>query len=449
MSNQVQEGTKTQDLLQAAIFKIVKDNTFIGALLQEMTFRFTHEIPSAAIGFDEKTCKYNLYFNLEWFHKLSKDERVGVLEHEILHFLHEHIFRWSRMGLKKEDHPMWNLAADMSINQYINVLPKGCVDVKDWKQADGTPFPKYKSMEEYHKLIMDNREGDNTKGKDLVDAQGNPLKDSKGNPIVDKDGKPFKNGDGTPMKGTGNEGANKELLDKYQPMDEHQWNELSDEEKERMLREAQKLIERTIEKTQYGHSLVPGMVKDLLKNIQDALQKLNYKAILQSAIKKTVMGQDRNPSWKRPNRRYGNVAPGTTLSPTPKVFFYHDTSGSMSYKEVNSNMALMEEFLKAGSKDCRMMLWHTELYYDKKYKLRKSKLTQQEVQAGGTDPRSALDHIKKHSPELAIIFTDGYYDRAPDDKYPCDIIWIITKDGNEKHPNAHIGKTVPLKGLKS
>ncbi len=415
--------TKVEELLQSCIYQIVRDNPFIGGLLQELTFKFNNSIPTAAIGFNKTTQKYELLFNLEFFKKHDKTARIAILTHEILHFLHKHLFRWQLMDVKMEDRFLWNIAADMAINQYIKGLPEGGIDVKDYKLKDGTPFPKFLTMEQYYDLIQQNRD-----------------QEQKGKPQKEKDE------NGEPKMGTGNEGPNKEQLDKYEPFDEHNWDELSDEEKERMAREAEKLVKRTIEKTAYSSSNVPGYVNDFLTELETFLRKLNYKAILRAAIKKTVMSQDREHSWKRPNKRYGEFAPGTSLSRVPRINMYVDTSGSISHTELNEFLDVIDNFLKAGSKECRLVLWHTQPYYNKKYKL-KQRVKIHDLQSGGTDADPTLELIKKSNPDLSIILTDGYFSPTSI-KLTNDLIWIISKGGNKEHPNKKLGKTIPLEAIK-
>lgn len=434
--------TKTEELLQSCIYQIVRENPFIGGLLQELTFKFNNQIPTAAIGFDQKTLKYELMFNLTYFNGHKKPQRIAVLTHEILHFLHKHLFRWMQLDIKAENRSLWNIAADMAINQYIQGLPEGTIDVSKFKIKDGTPFPKFLTMEQYYELLQQNRDP-SQKGQPQKGADG---KDKKCGHQKSEDGKGHDPQECPDVMGTGNEGPNKEELDKYQPFDEHNWDDLSEEDKERMAREAEKIIRRTIEKTQYGHSQVPGFVQDFLKDLDTYLRKLNYKAILRAAIKKTVMSQDREHSWKRPNKRYGVYAPGTNLSRIPRINMYIDTSGSISHNELNEFLDVIDAFLKAGSKTCRLVLWHTQPYYDKKYRL-KSRIKASELQSGGTDPNPTLEMIKKQNPDLSIILTDGFYDKT-NVKVTSDLIWIISKQGNKDHPNKHMGKTIPLDGIK-
>lgn len=434
--------------IASCLYKILRDNAFIGGLLQELNFKFDNtSVPTAAIYFNPKTSKFELLINTDFFQSKTADEKVAILTHEILHFLHNHLMRFGEMDVPMEDRKYWNIAADMSINQFIPNLPEGCIKVEDFKTADGKVFPKYKSMDVYHDLIDKNREKDKTKGKDLAKPDGTPEKDSHGNDMVDENGKPFQNEDGTPKQGTGNEGSNKNQLDKYKEFDEHDWDALPEEDKERMLREMKNVLNRTIEKTSYSSTSIPGNVQDILKEIETHLQKFNYKAILKAAIKKTAMAQDREHSWKRKNKRYQNYAPGTTNSKIPKLNMYVDTSGSISYRELNEFLDVIDGFLKQGTKTCSLALWHTDMYYKKKYKVN-SRLQQAEVQGGGTDPDPVLEDILKTKPELSIILTDGYFDMTDVNLKTKDIIWIISEGGNINHPNRHLGKTIPMKGIK-
>lgn len=51
---------------------------------------------------------------------LTQEEKIAVLEHEILHILNKHLLR-----IENRNHYVWNLANDLAINQYIKGLPYG------------------------------------------------------------------------------------------------------------------------------------------------------------------------------------------------------------------------------------------------------------------------------------------------------------------------------------
>ena len=63
-----------------------------------------------------------LFWNPYFVDKLTEDQLVAVLEHEVMHILNEHPMR--RGG---RDPERWNIACDMAINQYIEGLPDDCI----------------------------------------------------------------------------------------------------------------------------------------------------------------------------------------------------------------------------------------------------------------------------------------------------------------------------------
>jgi len=399
-----------KNALQAAIFYLTAQQPFYGAMLQELTIKFTGSIPTAGITFNKKANQFEMYINPTFFMELKPEERVAVFHHEILHFTNQHLFRVPFLSdnTSNEEKKLFNIAGDMAINQYILDLPKEAVNVKDWKLDNGNAFPTYQNMEYYHELIKEEKK----KQKENGNTQGNV----------------------------------NDLLDKYKEFDVHDWDSLDEETKKKMLEEAKKVVKRTIEKTSYSHSNVPGSIKDLLTELESLSAGLNYKAILRAVIKRTVSAADREGTWKKPNKRYGAYSPGTKVGNLPQLHIYADTSGSISTTELNGFLKIISEFLKVGARDCMLGLWHTELYYKEKYKLR-SVLDPEVVQSGGTTLTQVLQDIVKCKPDLSIILTDGYYDGEAI-KPTTEMLWIISDGGNKDHPMKHIGKTILLEGLK-
>lgn len=404
--------------LQQSLFYFTNENVFIGGLLQEMNFKPDYQLSTAALCYDKRRQSFEILINPNFFHGMSLEHRIGVLHHEVLHFTNAHVFRFGmeRTEANKDEAKKANIAADMSINQYIRSLPKGCVDVKYFEQDDGTPFPLYATAEVYLELLKDNpnamkKAGENMK-KDGIQIKG--------------DGDPF--GDG-------------------ETLDEHAWEALSDDEKKQMAEEMKKMVKRTMEKTSYDKTSLPDGIKDLIEEIDVFLNKMNYKQILQSAIKKSVSFTDRASTWNRPNKRYGVVAKGTTLAKLPELWELVDTSGSISVKELNEFLTVVDGFLKAGSRKCMIGFWHTSLYKMKKYKLGQ-KIKQEEIESGGTDLTDTIQRINKDKPDLSIILTDGYY--GSDLQPETEIVFVISENGTMDHPlKLHkLVKTISMKGLK-
>lgn len=468
MAEQSEESVK--QLLQSTVYALMKKDPFLGGLIQEVNLAINEACPTAYMGFDKQTLKFSMGVNPHYFKDVLKpDERVAVIEHELLHFTHMHLKRMKFTDIPDHEKKLWNIAADMSINQYISNLPKGCIDVKDWKQLDGSAMPNFRSMEEYFNLLkksLENQQppqkqkgqkgqGQEGQGEGEEDGEGKGEGQGKGNgkgkgnftdDHRERAQGQQKDANGQPHWGTGPTQPNDEKWNDYKEFDQHDFDELSEEDKQKFLKEMKDTFERTIEKSQYGYSVVPGHIKDLLREIEGMVQDLDYKGILKRAIKRTVTVANREGTWKRPNKRYGSYAPGTTVGKLPKVDIHIDTSGSMSHREINEAIGIMENLMKVGAKEVNIGLWNTEEYFFKKHRFG-TKFDQQEIQSGGTDVTSTLINIKKNQPALAIIITDGYMEHV-DIKITTPLIWLIRADTNLNHPNKEKGITIKYSSVK-
>lgn len=393
--------------LQSSLYYLCIQQPFFGALLQEIVIKYTPRVPTAGISFNKNLDQFEIYLNPEFFCALPVEQRIDVLHHEILHFTNKHLFRLPFLTATEEDKQLYNMAGDMSINQYLPNLPEGVINVKDWKQEvpgktpkakpTEVPFPTFQSMEVYYELLKNNKN------------------------------------------------ANQKQFEGYKEFDVHDWETLDEETKNKMLEEAKKVLKRTIEKTAHTHSAVPESIKDLLQEIETLTSALNYKQILKQVLKRTVSATDRESTWKRPNKRYGIAAPGTKIGMLPRLGMFLDTSGSISHTELNQFLDVVSGFLKVGSRECTLSLWHTSLYEKRKFKL-KDNLKQEEIESGGTAINCVLADIKKSKYDLSIICTDGYFESSS--IIPTsEVLFVISKGGNKNHPLAHIGKTVMLEGL--
>lgn len=405
--------------LQRAMFYFIEDDKFVGTLFQEINLKTTLALPTAAMSFNPKTKTFEAYFNPFFFNMWDLEQQKGIIKHEIMHFTHDHLRRFDFSD--KEKRELYNICADMAINQYIKALPPGGVNVNDFKLDSGEPFPKFRTTEEYIELIQNNKSAQDKVNQFKEKGKGN-------------------------KKGTG-DGEHTDDDGRGQHSDVHDWNELTEEEKKQAAEEMKTLIKRTMEKTQYGLDRVPGGIKDLLKTIDVFLDKFNAKKVLQDVIRKNASCSDRSNTWKKPNKRYGSYAPGTTLGKVPKLVIYQDTSGSRSTTELNVDRKIIDQFLKAGTRKCDLALWHTALYLKRKHKLNQE-LNPNEVQAGGTSINCVISDINANQPDLSIILTDGYYDWNGT-KPKSEVLVVIVDKGEVNHPMKDIVKTIQLNNLKN
>jgi len=404
MSDKKETITEKQkkEALESSLFQLTTEQSEYAGILQEIGIIYDSKCPSASMEFNKKDNQYIMRLNPQFFCKMSLLERTAILTHEVLHFTHGHLFRYPKEEVEK-DIMLWLISADMAINQYINNMPKGSIDVKNFKDASNNPFPLQKPMELYYELL-----------KDLKKKAPEKLK---------------------------------QYLNLGESKDDHPWQEMSEDEKAKAMIAARQVVERTMEKSSFGFDKSTDFFKDLLQYIEANLNPLNYKKILQQAIKKSASSIDRKYSWNRRNKRYAEMAPGTKVGDSPRLDIISDSSGSISIKEYNEFMKVIDGFLKVGTRDCYLSFFHTRVYKTMKYK-KGRKLAEDILESGGTDINPVFEHINKSKCDLMIILTDGYFDKASVKlQKPTDIIWVISKNGTKDHPMKHIGKTILLKGV--
>lgn len=429
--------------LQSAIFDINQNDTFMGSVMQCLNINYTHALPTAGIGFDPEGRKWVMYINPFYFCKkiLEHKGRKALLMHELSHVTHKHPMRAPFIKLHPKRRTLMNIAMDMSINQNIPNLPKGCkqcppkderdageacknnlcpghgIFVEDYFDTDDngkkTPWPMDKPMEfYYHKLIARYMDSD-----DPDDGEG-------------EGGEGGKSMDGVPKE-----------------FDTHDWE--SDAEEGDMLDATEELVKRAMQKRGLTMSTIPTYARELLEEIEARRSELDVKKLIATAIKKNASGFNREKTWTRRSRRFGLKAAGNRNGKLPHLAMYQDTSGSISIQEANDHLAIVDDFLRAGSRKCELNLWHTKVYYSEKYKLG-DRIARSDYQSGGTDLTPTMQHIADSQPDLAIIYTDGCYGDVDyqsmvkfGTKFP-QTLFIISVDGMVDHPLKRLGETIKI-----
>lgn len=419
-----------------------KTHQFMGAVLQSLTINYSHQLPTAGILFNTDAKHWEMLINPYFFcRKLNAEQRKAVLLHELSHILHKHPLRVPFLKIAMRKRVLMNIAADMAINQFIKNIPDGCpqctpydpdhpvecpnemcpgrgIFLRDFYDIDDKtkariPWKANQTMEHYYEKLL-------TRFED---------------PDEDKDGE-------------GNAGGGAATGDLPQTIDEHLWDNGAVEEKD-MLDATEELAKRAMVKARLDYDSLPGSVRELLEDIKSRRAELNYKQLIMSAMKRHASGHDRDFTWTRPSKRYGNKARGTKVGQLPKLHNFIDTSGSISIEEANGFLDVVDQFLRVGSRKCDLGFFHTELYKDDKYKMG-TKVAREDIQSGGTDLTPVMKRILDQKPDLSVILTDGCYGDVrceewmkPGEKFP-QVLFVISKDGTTQHPLARFGETVKI-----
>lgn len=432
-----------ESCLQTGVYDVQRINPFLGAIMQSLEIFYTHRLPRAGIMFDADGKKWQMGINPYWFCKqINKHNRKAVLLHELYHLTHKHPMRAPFMRLTQFARTQMNIAMDMAINQLIQDLPYGCKQCPPMEQqmagigCPNTECPGSCIMvEDYYDI--------DPKTDKKIPWEKNMPMDYYYQKLIQRVRDPEKgeegNQDGMPQGGQQGSGQ--------EEFDSHHWE--SGAEEQDMLDATEDLVKRAIQKRGLSMDRLPGFARELLEDIEARRAELNYRQLLLAAIKRHASGQGRKHTWARRSRRWGNIAPGTRPDKLPMTHQYHDSSGSISVQEANDNLAMGDEFLRVGARDCMVHLWHTRLYYSAKYKLG-DRFDKKMYQSGGTDVTDVMKHIAEHKPDLSIIYTDGcfgdvdYESMIPPNELFPQVLWVISRDGDENHPLKRCGETIKV-----
>ncbi len=153
-----------------------------------MNIMYSYMVPTAGVTFNADQKRYEMYINPTFFcRSLNEKQRVAVLIHEMYHILNKHLIRVPFMRVSDHKRMLLNIAGDLSINQTIQNLPRGCsqcppieeqkkgtacenpscpgfcmdiADFFDLNEDTGkkTQWPKNKPMEYYFEKLMEQYE---------------------------------------------------------------------------------------------------------------------------------------------------------------------------------------------------------------------------------------------------------------------------------------------------
>ena len=392
---------------------------FLSGIIREVT----DKVPTAAVGF--KSGKIALYVNENFFLKelRSMTERVAVIKHETLHIIFKHLFR---MKTKDYDNRLFNIAADLVVNQLISPwkLPDSAVTLETYRELK---LPPDKSVEWYYENLKKTASKDKEYKKSLqeifdkMDASGTGGKGLGGNDLA------------------GDEGSSKKR--RYHS-DHRMWGENENFSMEVVETEVDRMIIQARDRTPIkDHGTIPLGIQSLIKNIvKKRNPQINWKKALKifsSSSRKTRVYL----TLKRVSKRFG-TRPGTKIKRFQKLAVAIDTSGSINIDDFNDFFGEIHSMWRFGAE---IDVLECDAEIQKKYSYR-GRIPEFIHGGGGTSFDPVFEHIKSNRFERydgCIYLTDGYAPE-PTIKPPCKVFWCITKDG-EIGPHLKFGRVVKMK----
>jgi predicted metal-dependent peptidase len=334
----------------------------------------------------------NLLYNSNFLSALNIEQIKYVLIHEIYHLLFKHIFKPIPKG---EERKIFNIAADLSVNSFIDVSNKEVEYPKD-KDGNNLPllpskygFPPELSIENYIVML-----------RKIQDNQSN------------------QGGQG----GQGSSGSQSNQDDQDNYIDEHiNWGEIDDYAQQYV----DAMIEAAMKRNIWGN--IPGQAKVLieagLKSKVKWIKKLNF--FVQGIIK----SHSKRFSVKALNRRYGFLYPGTVKEYVNKVLVAVDTSASIEDKDLSQFIAEINKINEYVPVE--VIQFDTELK-GKPISWKKRKKSFDFEGRGGTSYEPVMNYVESNKIPYLIILTDGMASPVDKPKYLKKCLWVLV--GNEDPP---------------
>lgn len=165
----IMSDTDALERVRKDIILLIHKQPFYAYLLVKTKRVIDKRVPVAGVSVIDGMI--TLYINPEGYLSYTKEERIFILIHEIMHVIWIHYLRKN-----KRDHSLWNVATDIAINQLIETdyayMPIDCL------RPDHYNLPEKENAEFYYKTLWQRNEPLHIPPDLLKGALGQKLRDS-------------------------------------------------------------------------------------------------------------------------------------------------------------------------------------------------------------------------------------------------------------------------------
>ena len=375
-------ATISDKRFERLLVKFLLDEPFFASIVINLKKVKTRSIPTAGVAVKNNTL--TLYWNPEFVARLSEKHFFGLLKHECYHLIYQHV-----VARKQEPHTLWNIATDLAINSMISpeYLPEGgLVPGQAFKNDPGAPpnperekiskfiarLPRLKSSEWYMDKIKNDNNGKTAKA--MCDN-------------FDQDGEGSHPGFDVHIESEG---------------------DMSETDKKVMAGKIKELVKKSAEKACKSNSWGSASMQlrdEISKLFEDSI---NWKKTLQYFCG-TKQKSTKSRTFRRINRKYPYIHPGTKIRRTSSLAIYIDQSGSVG----DDGISLFFSALEKLSKSVSFKVFHFDTSVDLKseYSWKKGQRYNNPMRTltGGTCFNCVEDHFRSRSQEFDgyIVMTDG------------------------------------------
>lgn len=365
--------------------KLLITEPYFGNFLLGINKYENKKIPTACVSLENiNPC---LHINPEFFESLKTDEeRIAVLKHECLHLGYMHLLMISDFENKK----LFNIAADIEINQYINNLPEGCIFIDDVEKELNIKLKRNAGTKYYYDALKKVQE------KLIEDL----LKKSKS---ADENGN-------------------------IHPLWE-EFEQLKDVEKAIVQSQIEsQLIEayNSTPESQRSQGNIPG---DIYSHIQKLLNPPPPATDWKKVLRRFTGGSYEvyTKKTKRKESKRFSSQPGLKVKNKLRGLVSIDTSGSVNDQELKEFINQIDYITKTGT-HVDLLQFDCKFQNCSKYQKNKSKV---EIYGrGGTNFDVPIEYYNNNLNKynFLVIFTDGEAS-LPTIKSKKPLMWVITSDG--------------------
>jgi predicted metal-dependent peptidase len=376
-----------QDLVAKTTKELILDEPFYGLFLIGINKEFSDRIPTA--GVSKHGIGMQLTINPEFYTNLSLSHRVGLIKHELLHIAFGHLL----MRDLYSDFKLFNIAADLEINQYIDSdkLPEGGLLLSSFPELN---LPIKAGTKVYYNLLEKAEEDGTSSSLDN---------------LMDK-------------------------MDGETEYDHATWadfDDLSEPDKKLMQKQVEHQLKDAAETTMKKQGNIPGECKELIDrlfHVEPA--KFDWKQYLRRFVGNSSIVYTRKLRRKY-NKRYAEN-PGLKIKFKNHILVGIDTSGSVNTDELKEFYNELHHMSKTGHK-ITIAQCDTSLNSVKEFNPKKD---WEIVGRGGTSFQPVIDHFNelKGTYTALIYLTDG--EASPPRNCPANTLWVLSSisDMNDDLP---------------
>jgi predicted metal-dependent peptidase len=416
MTKHEQERFESQALLdlQDLIYVLSPHHPFYGTIFSKFIKRIRFDIPVAAVTFEKGHPV--LLINPIGFGSYSRKEQIFILIHEMLHIVNQHHLRG-----RGKDPAIFNIAADISINQMIEssiaYRPNDCLMPHHFDLE-----PNLSTEEYYNQLIARDepielpKELQNSLLSDIVEGDGSEGGDGQGQ------GQGKQPGDG---QGGGKGDKGTPDFGKLHP----NWKEVQAMGDDLVKGLTKGLVQEAMIKNAGN---IPGELKEAIEALFEP--QVEWDRVLRSFTTSLLSTKSRS-TWSRPNRRMGSVKMGRLRKKELNLLVAIDTSGSLSTNELTLFLSEIKGIRDQTEANITIVQCDTNIRSVQKFN--EIDIDNFEVFGrGGTSlippfelvsDRERDGHQLSESIDGVIYLTDGYGE-APVDQ-TVRTMWVISPGG--------------------